>query len=187
MVMNIFTPQRPFAILVVLVTSLLSSCAYLQPRQSEEAPAVAPSAQLPDGSIRVDTEDPQIARLWSAAEEARLQGNDAAALEHLYEALEVNPQNSLLWSRAAEVQLDNLEAAQAENFAIKSKSQGRLARCAQCAQKGAAIPVSMMFQAAQGGAGDRRSRFDNRSSRASRPDCRASVRFCSSGRTTASC
>ena len=122
MVMNIFTPQRPFAFLVVLVTSLLSSCAYLQPRQSEEAPAVAPSAQLPDGSIRVDTEDPQIARLWSAAEEARLQGNDAAALEHLYEALEVNPQNSLLWSRAAEVQLDNLEAAQAENFAIKSNT-----------------------------------------------------------------
>ena len=46
----------------------------------------------------------------------------AAALELLYEALEVSPGNSLLWSRAAELQLDSLEAALAENFAVKSNS-----------------------------------------------------------------
>lgn len=120
MVMKIFNTQRPFAILVVLATTMLSSCAYLQPQESEEVQAVAPSAQLPDGSIRVDTEDAKIAQLWSAAEQARQQGNDAEALEYIYDALEMSPQNSLLWSRAAELQLDNLEAAQAENFAIKS-------------------------------------------------------------------
>jgi len=119
--MNIFNAHRTSTVgVVLLATMLLSSCAYLQPVKSEEAPAVAPSAQLPDGSIRVDTEDPKIAELWTSAEEARQQGNDAGALEHLYNALELSPQNSLLWSRAAELQLDNLEAAQAENFAIKS-------------------------------------------------------------------
>jgi len=124
MVMKIFNAQgriqSQWAAVVVLAATLLSSCAYLQPYESEETQAVAPSVRLPDGSIRVDTEDPQIAELWTAAEKARQQGDDAVALEHLYDALEVSPQNSLLWSRAAELQLDNLEAAQAENFAIKS-------------------------------------------------------------------
>lgn len=77
-------------------------------------------AALPDGSIRFDTEDQRIAKLWSASEQARLEDNNEKALEYLYQALEISPQNSLIWSRAAEIQLENSEAATAENFASKS-------------------------------------------------------------------
>jgi len=77
-------------------------------------------ATLPDGSIRFDTDDQRIAKLWSASEQARIEDNNEQALEYLYQALEISPQNSLLWSRAAEVQLASSEAAMAENFASKS-------------------------------------------------------------------
>lgn len=76
----------------------------------------------PDGSIRFDTRNEQVARLWIAAEKARTENRSAIALELIYDALELDPQNSLLWSRAAELQLDNLEAALAENYAVKSNS-----------------------------------------------------------------
>lgn len=81
-----------------------------------------PSASRPDGSVRFDTQNTQVARLWAAAEKARSDNRGAIALELLYDALEISPQNSLLWSRAAEIQLDSLEAALAENYAVKSNS-----------------------------------------------------------------
>ena len=108
--------RRPVAAL--LCAALLAACA--GPRPAAEMPPVAPTAALPDGSVRVDTDDERVAELWTAAERARATENDAAALERLYEALEIDPRNALLWSRAAEIQLDNGEPAQAENFAAKS-------------------------------------------------------------------
>lgn len=102
---------------------LLSACASTPPaRDDTQAPEQIITMQRPDGGIRVDTAEADVARFWAAAEEARRTGQEAAALELLYEALEVSPQNALLWSRAAELQLNNLEAALAENFATKSNS-----------------------------------------------------------------
>jgi len=63
-----------------------------------------------------------VAELWSAAEDARRSNNDNAALDLLYQALDLSPENSLLWSRAAELQLDNDQALQAENLALKSNA-----------------------------------------------------------------
>jgi len=113
---------RKRSLAIVMLPLLLAGmgCASL------EAPAKQPEQEqvylstLPDGSIRFDTEDERIARLWSAAEQARIEDNNDQALELLYQALEISPQNSLLWSRAAEVQLENSESAMAENFASKS-------------------------------------------------------------------
>ena len=104
----------------VLLALALGACATLPPPDS--TPPVAPSAALPDGSVRADTDDARVAQLWSAAEQSRADGDDAAALEHLYDALEMDPRNGLLWSRAAEIQLDNEQPAQAENFAVKSNA-----------------------------------------------------------------
>ncbi|MGQ7843590.1 hypothetical protein ACUNV4_03855 [Granulosicoccus sp. 3-233] len=75
-----------------------------------------------DDIARGDTDDQQVAQLWSAAEKARQSGQDALALKLVYEALDVSPQNPLLWSRAAELQLDALEAALAESYASKSNA-----------------------------------------------------------------
>ena len=102
------------------VSLTLAGCGSLpvQPQQDEQSEVLV--ASLPDGSIRFDTDDQRIAKLWSASEQARIEDNNEKALEYLYQALEINPQNSLLWSRAAEVQLDNSEAALAESFASKS-------------------------------------------------------------------
>jgi len=106
------------ASLAVVLT--LAGCSNLavQSQQPEQEEVLV--ATLPDGSIRFDTDDQRIAKLWSASEQARLEDNNEKALEYLYQALEISPQNSLLWSRAAEVQLENSEAAIAENFASKS-------------------------------------------------------------------
>ncbi len=106
------------ASLAVVLTIAACGSVPVQPQQPEENDLLV--ATLPDGSIRFDTEDQRIAKLWSASEQARLEDNNEKALEYLYQALEISPQNSLLWSRAAEVQLENSEAAIAENFASKS-------------------------------------------------------------------
>ena len=87
-----------------------------------DSTVVIPDQTLPDGSVRVDTEDARVAQLWSAAEQSHSQGNDDAALEQLFRALEHDPQNALLWSRAAELQLDNDQPSLAETFAIKSNA-----------------------------------------------------------------
>jgi hypothetical protein len=113
------------ALLLLCTTLLLAACASTRP-SSEQAQlpesVQALASARPDGSVRMDTKDEKVAQLWAAAEEARRAGKDAAALELLYDALEVNPQNALLWSRAAEIQLDKLESALAENYATKSNS-----------------------------------------------------------------
>jgi hypothetical protein len=111
------------AVAVFFSVLLLASCAST-PRDNQQKPLndTALVVPRPDGSIRVDTDDEKVARLWASAEEARRAGQDAAALELLYDALEVSPQNALLWSRAAELQLDTLEAAMAENYATKSNT-----------------------------------------------------------------
>ncbi len=109
------------ALSATLAVSLtLAGCGSLavESQQAEQNEVLV--ATLPDGSIRFDTEDQRIAKLWSASEQARIEDNNEKALEYLYQALEISPQNSLLWSRAAEVQLDNSEAGMAENFASKS-------------------------------------------------------------------
>ena len=86
------------------------------------APPVTPIASRPDGSVRVDTESQEVARLWAAAEQARGRNQNSIALELLYEALEIDAQNSLLWSRAAEFKLDEVEPALAEDFATRSNA-----------------------------------------------------------------
>ncbi|MBX2839011.1 MAG: hypothetical protein KTR35_19290 [Gammaproteobacteria bacterium] len=98
---------------------MLFGCASLEPAQ-QDPPQEVLSKSMPDGSIRYDTEDPRLAQLWAAAEQARIEQKPAQALEHIYDALEISPTNSLLWSRAAELQLEGDEALQAENFAFKS-------------------------------------------------------------------
>ncbi len=101
----------------------LSACVSTQPEQASALTAAKSPAQTrPDGSVRFDTSNEEVARLWIAAEQARLDNRNSIALQLLYDALEINPGNSLLWSRAAELQLDSLEAALAENYAVKSNS-----------------------------------------------------------------
>ena len=115
------TIPRPAALAGALLLALaLGGCAGT--RGPADPPPLSPSATLPDGSVRVDTEDERVAGLWTSAEEARGVQNDVAALEFLYEALEIDGRNALLWSRVAEIQLDNGEPAQAENFAIRSNA-----------------------------------------------------------------
>ena len=99
----------------------ITGCQGLQSKPAVPPPPASARAQL-DGSIRYDTEDQRVAELWSAAEDARRQNNDPAALDLLYQALDISPENSLLWSRAAELQLDNDQALQAENLALKSNA-----------------------------------------------------------------
>ena len=103
---------------VLLGALLLAGCAGM--RTGESVSPTTGVASLPDGSVRVDTDDERLAEHWEAAERARRGGDDAEALEALYEGLEIDPRNVLFWSRAAEIQLDNDEPAQAENFAAKS-------------------------------------------------------------------
>jgi len=103
------------------ISLFLQGCQTLQPAAEADEPSVAVRAQL-DGSIRYDTENQQLAELWSAAEDARRNDQDDEALNLLYQALDLSPQNSLLWSRAAELQLDNDQALMAENLALKSNS-----------------------------------------------------------------
>jgi len=103
--------------------SLVSLAGCAGTNGGQEPPRITPrAATLPDGSVRVDTEDARIAQLWSAAEQSVLQGQPDAALEHLYAALELDKENALLWSRAAELQLDREEAAVAETFAARSNA-----------------------------------------------------------------
>ncbi|MFK7889382.1 MAG: hypothetical protein AB8B63_01095 [Granulosicoccus sp.] len=119
--MNIITVSKVAA--ATLSILLLSACASMQqtpaPVPTEAEAIVTPRA---DGSVRFDTQNEQVARLWVASEKARQDKRLAIALELIYDALEISPRNSLLWSRAAELQLDNLEAAQAENYAVKSNT-----------------------------------------------------------------
>ncbi len=116
---TLFTLSR--ASLLLSASLVLGACASVdpQPEPFEQAP-IFPGQTLPDGSVRLDTTDARIAQLWSASEQSAGEGDEAQALEFVYQALELDPQNSLLWSRAAEIQLDNDQPAQAENFAVKS-------------------------------------------------------------------
>jgi len=118
---------RPVLLASTLGLTLLATGCAITDVEEESAPVVATTAMaqtpdLPEGSVRYDTNDARVAELWSSAEQARLQANSDLALQHLFEALEISPQNSLLWSRAAEIQLNNQQAALAENLALKSNS-----------------------------------------------------------------
>lgn len=107
---------------LLLGTALLAGCgATGDTREPLKAPPmpVATDTRL-DGSIRGDTDDPRVAQLWSAAEQARADGNDQEAMDRLAEGLEINPQNGLFWSRAAQIQLENASPAQAEKYATKA-------------------------------------------------------------------
>lgn len=106
----------------LIAASLLSACAGFQPIKGNSQATPAPISARPDGSVRIDTQNQEVAKLWASAEQARRNSNDAIALELLYEALEISPQNALIWSRAAEIQLDSLEAALAENYATRSNT-----------------------------------------------------------------
>jgi len=118
---DIILPARRHLFLVSLVLTL-GACASNPPEpQPQPAPALV-GETLPDGSVRVDTDDARVAQLWSASQQSSAENDDAQALEFIYQALEINPQNSLLWSRAAEIQLDAEQPAQAENFAVKSNA-----------------------------------------------------------------
>jgi len=107
--------------LIAAFCLFIQGCQTLQPAADEKAPPVSVRSQL-DGSIRYDTENQQLAELWSAAEEARRNDQDDQALDLVYQALDISPENSLLWSRAAELQLDNDQALMAENLALKSNA-----------------------------------------------------------------
>jgi hypothetical protein len=109
--------------LLVLAVLTLSGCSLINPQPVQTATKeIAPIISRPDGSVTGSTDYERVAKLWAAAEEARVNDQNAIALELLYDALEVNPQNPLLWSRAAEIQLDTLEAALAESYATKSNA-----------------------------------------------------------------
>lgn len=114
-----FLTQIGFFLLFVLT---LSGCESMKSTGNTESTAVVPVLSRPDGSVREDTNDDSVARLWAAAEQARQEDKNTIALELLYQALEISPQSALLWSRAAEIQLDNLEAALAESYATKSNA-----------------------------------------------------------------
>jgi len=112
------------SVLLTVVMLVISGCSMLQSKPTATLPpeVATPDVSRPDGSVRGNTNFEKVARLWAAAEEARINDQNNTALELLYEALEVNPQNALLWSRAAEIQLDTLEAALAESYATKSNA-----------------------------------------------------------------
>lgn len=104
-----------------MLGAVLQGCASAAPKSEIPEPLANVQTQL-DGSIRYDTDNQRLARLWSAAEQARRANNDEEAIEILYLAIEVSPNNSMLWSRAAEIQLDNDQALIAENMALKSNA-----------------------------------------------------------------
>ncbi len=115
------SPKRSVRALVVVCSVLfLHACATTPP--AVDSPSLEPDTPRTDGFARGETEDQKVAQLWSSAEKARQSGQDAVALNLLYEALDISPQNPLLWSRAAELQLDALEAALAESYATKSNA-----------------------------------------------------------------
>lgn len=112
-----------FFCLAAVSIMITTGCA--STKTSESAASSLPDAPIftrPDGSVRIDTTSEDVAKLWASAESARAKDRPTAALELLYEALELDPGNSLVWSRAAEIQLDNLEPELAEDFAVRSNS-----------------------------------------------------------------
>lgn len=107
----------------IALSALLSAgCVSQQPRAAGVSLPAAPVLTRPDGSVRIDTTNQQVAKLWASAQSAMAEGKSTIALELLYEAMELEPANSLLWSRAAEIQLDNLEPALAETYAARSNT-----------------------------------------------------------------
>lgn len=115
---------RPLpASLLLCSTLLLGACASTPPNKPAPTDTgLSPVVKHIDGAARGDTDDAQVAQLWSASEQARRSGQNATALKLVYEALELSPQNPMLWSRAAELQLEELEAALAESYATKSNA-----------------------------------------------------------------
>lgn len=107
---------------LVLSALLISACAATPGGPGGSSDSILPAVALarPDGSVRLDTDNKDVASLWASAERARSEGKPVIATELLYEALEVDPQNSLLWSRAAELQIDSVEPALAEEYAERS-------------------------------------------------------------------
>ncbi len=110
-----------FCLAAVSVVLTVGCSSTKSPERAASLPE-APIFTRPDGSVRTDTTNQEVAQLWASAESARAKDKPAVALELLYEALEIAPDNSLVWSRAAEIQLDNLEPALAEDFAVRSNS-----------------------------------------------------------------
>ncbi|MBX2882092.1 MAG: hypothetical protein KTR32_19235 [Granulosicoccus sp.] len=112
-------------VLVIGTVLLVTGCQTASQR-SASSPVLPRQAgvseNLGQSGIRYETKDARIAKLWSAAERARREGNTDLALQRLFDGIEIQPQNSLLWSRAAEIQLNNEQAALAENFAAKSNT-----------------------------------------------------------------
>lgn len=118
---DLYGPQTA----LVLGALLLSACGTTSTPSvpsGSASPAVSSPLALtrPDGSVRLDTDNEQIAALWASAERARSEGKPVIATELLYEALEVDPLNSLLWSRAAELQIDSVDPELAEQYAARS-------------------------------------------------------------------
>ncbi|ASJ75295.1 hypothetical protein [Granulosicoccus antarcticus] len=115
--------KRPVhAIAVLCSVLLLGACATTPPAINIDT-LPDPVIGAPGGGIaRGDTTDAKVAGFWSAAEEARAAGKNSAALEILYQAIDLDPRSPVLWSRAAELQLTGLEAALAESYATKSNA-----------------------------------------------------------------
>ncbi len=111
-----------FLCLAAVSAMLTVGCAATKPNDIAASLPDAPIFTRPDGSVRIDTANEEVAKLWASAESARAKNRPTVALELLYEALELDPGNSLVWSRAAEIQLDNLEPTLAEDFATRSNS-----------------------------------------------------------------
>lgn len=108
--------------LAIALLIALSGCATTNSNQDLDATEFEPVSTRADGSVRGETKDKTVARLWASAENARRSENDTAALQIIYEALELDPKNAILWSRAAEIQLDGLQAQLAESYATKSNA-----------------------------------------------------------------
>lgn len=120
---NIVMKSRTYRLRLVACAAfagLLTACSAPAPEPPESPIMPRVENTMLDGSVRGDTSDPELARLWAEAEAARLDGQDQDAIDLLLRGLEIDPRNSLLWSRAAEIQLRNDQGALAENYAAKS-------------------------------------------------------------------
>ena len=118
--------QATLALFTVAGLLTLSACTSLNLQGPDgnrgSAENVDSNALLADGAIRHETDSARVAQLWSAAEQARQEGDNEVARQRIIEAIEVSPQDGVLWSRAAELQLVLEEPALAESYAVKSNA-----------------------------------------------------------------